>query len=106
MGFEFETISSDEFEKRKELGEFGEVSSVIESKKSPDMMSDEHSSEEGQNEKAADNNKKDYIRQTFLLDKDLKRAIRRKAANEDKGLNEIVRDILRNSIENKYFEAY
>lgn len=106
MGFEFETISEGEFEKRKELGEFGEVSSVIESEKSPDMMSDGDSSEESQNEKAADNNKKDYIRQTFLLDKDLKRAIRRKAAYEDKGINEIVREMLRISIEDKYFEAY
>ncbi|KDR96816.1 hypothetical protein SAMN02745945_02956 [Peptoclostridium litorale DSM 5388] len=98
MDFKFESISEEEFEKRKNDGEFGEVSSVIESDDSASMLKEQDTEETKE--------KKEYVRQTFLIDPDLKLAIKRKAANEDRGINEIVREILRNGIEDKYFRKY
>lgn len=98
MDFQFEKITEEEFEKRKNAGEFGEVSTVIQDLESEDMMSD------GAGQSKSDS--KDYVRQTFLLGPDLKRAIKRKAANEDRGINEMVREILCRCIEKKYFEKY
>ncbi len=47
---------------------------------------------------------KDYIRKTFIITKEQERAIKLKAINEGVGYNELVREILNNAIESKYFK--
>ena len=98
MSFKFESISEEEFEERKKNGEFGEVSSVIESEDDSGMLYESEAEDS--------DDKKKYVRQTFLIEPDLKMAIKRKAANEDRGINEMVREILRSGIEDKYFRKY
>lgn len=97
-----EKISSEEFEERKKAGEFG---SVIEMMK--DDEEDECMIENKINSKA---NKKpvdaSIVKVTYEIPKIIKQALKRKSANEDKKINEIVASILLKEIEDKYFEVY
>lgn len=102
MDFSFEKISSDEFEERKNNGEFGEILKA--------MVDDEK--DNGINENEIDFKEysgameKNLIKATYELPKRIKFALKRKSANEDKKINEIVAQILENGIEEKYFRSY
>ena len=58
---------------------------------------------EAEDKKKADKTEA-YVRQTFLITPQMKKALKIKAISEGQGLNEMLREILNKSVEKKYFK--
>ncbi|MEJ8554641.1 hypothetical protein [Tepidibacter sp. Z1-5] len=98
----FEKISSEEFEERKKAGEFGSVIEVIKDDEEDECMIENKTNSKA-NKKPVDGS---IVKVTYEIPKIIKQALKRKSANEDKKINEIVESILLREIEDKYFEVY
>ncbi|WP_099188511.1 hypothetical protein [Tepidibacter mesophilus] len=97
-----EKISSEEFEERKKTGEFGSVIEIMQDDEADECMI-ENKTKSKLNKKSVDDS---IVKVTYEIPKKIKQALKRKAANEDKKINEIVTSILLREIEEKYFEIY
>lgn len=70
-----------------------------------EFQSNEEAVPEAEEKTTAETDNSEQTRKTYVVTEALDRALRLKAANEGRNLNEVVRDCFYQSIEPKYFKS-